>query len=684
MSPWLPWVAAALVALAAAAAEPDPAPAEEASGDEQPAATELVEEARARLTQVDVTVLGPSEIIGNLTAEDFKVRLGFKRVREFQLDNFCGGPLATAEGAGENRLAAARPPAPRASYLFYFDQPHLTLSGRRRSMQLARELIPRLIRGENRAMVVSNATDVVTLETFTADVESLLAAIDRLESDPKQWDTFAQQELSRIEDVVRALNDSENISAAVAKARVYQRDERWRTDKDLRRLESVLARLADVDPPKAAIYFADTLRVNAGEHYLSFFGSQALETDPVLTAIPLDAFAGTTAFDRVVNQASAQGIRLYTVQAEGLVAHMDSALPSSRAGNMAGRTAQSSRVRTLDAHNTLRSMSSETGGYAFINGAEAPVITDRIQDDFSCLYLISFDPSGYMEDAPHRVVVEVKHPEVVVRSRGRVVIQSQKTRLTSRLLAAFSAPDAVPDELEVHGALVPTGFRDGAYSALVQVAVPGLPLPGTTWDMGASLVSRDKVQAETSGRMSVSGAGVPVILESEIRFPPGEHELVAVARESRTDLIGSVEADGFWPDPKRGPASVGPIALLQPTEGVFLRDGNLRTSGSLARYEGQPVYTDRPTAFVALACRGRSDAVVIRVERSLSGDSTVEFPPIEVDLSEERCAQFRDLVPARTLGPGPYRYEIRVLHDGNVVARGERTFLAAEPEARNE
>jgi len=61
------------------------------------------------------------------------------------------------------------------------------------------------------------------------------------------------EQLPVIADVVRALNEEFDVSQAISLARMFQREERWRTDKNLRRLELTLGELSDSDSPKAVI-----------------------------------------------------------------------------------------------------------------------------------------------------------------------------------------------------------------------------------------------------------------------------------------------------------------------------------------------------------------------------------------------------------------------------------------------
>jgi VWFA-related protein len=648
---------------------------------DEPKAIGLVERAGTRLAQLDITVVGPPEVLATLTADDFTIKIHFTKVKEFRLDRLCDLPPTAEAAAPESEPLPDPGTAPqalsRATYLLYFDQTHMTLSGRQRSLELARELVERLIRDGSRGMIVSNAARLEVIEPFTDDAQRLRDALQRLETDRDQWDFFAQTEDARIEEVVRALNDEYDIQRAIGLARDYQKEEAWRADRGLRRLKLTLGQLHDPDPPKAVIYFADTMRSNPGEHYLSFFGDALRTNNSTLGIMASNSLLGGLPFDGVINEASAQGIRIYTVQAQGLVSQFDSrSVASAAMARTRYAPVSPSRVRVADAQETLSSMSGETGGHAFLNGVGASKIAERIVDDSSCVFLVSFDPTGFAQDSPLRAIVKTRREDIELRARGRIVIQSESARRTSELLRAFGSAGALSDPFELRAALVPTGFEDGQYSALLQLSVPGTPLQGSTWDLGATLVAREKIRDETSGRLSISGPGVPLIYESEIRFKPGAYELISVAHEGSSGLIASDELRFDWPAIDGSPATVGPIALLQPGEGAFLRDGETRSSGSVARVPSDGVLTDRPVALVGLVCRGRRQKGELEIRRSLVGASVTEFPQLEFDLELDRCAQLRDVVPEMTLAPGFYRYEVRVFQDERKLAEGQREFVA--------
>jgi len=179
----------------------------------------------------------------------------------------------------------------------------------------------------------------------------------------------------------------------------------------------------------------------------------------------------------------------------------------------------------------------------------------------------------------------------------------------------------------------------------------------------------------------MSGPGVPIVYECELEFKPGAYDIVAVAHEASSGLVASAEITLAWPGDSGPPATVGPIALLQPSSGAFLREGETRSTGSLARNHADPIYLDRPTALIGLVCRNRRKGGAVSVERSLVGSSVIELPPLSFDLDEDRCAQLRDVLPENTLTPGAYRYEVRVLQNDRIVDERSRDFVIVGPSA---
>ncbi|HXV76925.1 MAG TPA: hypothetical protein VD788_11480, partial [Candidatus Polarisedimenticolaceae bacterium] len=454
-------------------------------------------------------------------------------------------------------------------------------------------------------------------------------------------------------------------NAACGTARRFQIEESWQTDKSLRLLSLTLGQLAGLDPPKVVFYFADMMRQQAGAHFFSYIGSCSLTADDGVGR--QSGFGAEFAIDSVIEQAASYGTRVYAVRGEGLVAS------STSSRRMAfDNVAATNQQRYAHAGDSLAGLSIETGGRSFIHGETPAKIVQAVEQDMGCLYLVSFDPAGLPLDVPLSVSVEPRSRGVKIHTRGRIVIQSDRTRQISELMAAFASPRAGSADAPIFGAVIPTGFADGRYDALVQLRVPGSPLARAEWHLGASLLTRGELNDNVSAQIALDRPGVPAVFETQLGFRPGPYELILVAHDAVADQIGADRLEGGWPLRDEGPV-VGPIAIMQPASGAFVRDGEVRTHGALGLTEREPLRAAVPTAFVGLVCRGPEKGRLL-VHRSLSGMTEHPFPEMEVDLEVERCAQIRDLIPEGTMTPGRFAYRVRLLRDERTVAEGERSF----------
>ncbi|MBZ5637849.1 MAG: hypothetical protein LAO51_03730 [Acidobacteriia bacterium] len=686
--------------------------------EQKPKDLGLVEKTGAHLGQLEITVTGPRDIASRLTAADFEVQVGKRSIETFHLDSMC---------AADSSSTLARP----ANYLFYFDQQHLTPTGRRRALDVVREMIPRLILDGSRGMVVSSARTLKVFTQFTPRAELILKALRDMEVDPDQVDASPLREEGRVDEIesdieredadqkaehrrvgalqldlpdsctdtrannkrdqeIRSVTGSSQsssfrASAAAILAQQFEQDEMAAAREDLLRVVGLLRRFGGIESPKVFLYFADTMRRNAGEHFVKMVPPGAFSFARTITrkgavqqvsavsdrgaldsrwsgAEPTEGRwpgEGKTtgsegAFDEVLAEAAAQNVRFYPVQAEGL-------------------TFSSSRGQ--DAQDTLATLALETGGKAFLNGIPADQMAGDILTDLSCTYMISFDPTAFPMDRPLPVQVRVHGKRLSAHVQRKVVIQSESARRTSRLLAAYAGTHKA-DAGAITATVVPTGFVDGAFVGLVQVIVPSPSEKAGSWEIGGTIVSGNTAREIATRMITTNMAGIPVVFEAEETFPAGHQEVVAVARETSTDTVVSQVVDVTWPEIGAS-TTILPIAVMQPVNGAFVRGDATRAHGSVARSESEALRADVPTALVGLVCWSERETASLHVERSLRGDAetTLSFPALDLEPGNDRCTQVRDVIPAGTLGSGWFRYSIVVTQGQEELAKTERNFV---------
>jgi hypothetical protein len=233
-------------------------------------------------------------------------------------------------------------------------------------------------------------------------------------------------------------------------------------------------------------------------------------------------------------------------------------------------------------------------------------------------------------------------------------------------------------DVALRGVMIPTGFQNAKYSAMIQVAVDGSPLPNATWDLDVSFLAGRGTPEQYSGRVVGGEPGTPVVFEVQVEFDPGHYELTLSARETTAGQSATRELDDRWADPDRAKATISPIVLLQPAQGAFLRGESTRGQGALAIGDEGSMRIDLPAAVVMLVCRGATTRETVRVVRKLKGASTFEFETIDLEPGHDPCAQVRDIIRPGTLGPGFFSYEVSLVTGSGQIASAERKFAAGK------
>jgi VWFA-related protein len=613
--------------------------------------SDVEEHVETRLLQLDVNVTGPAEIITGLTTEDFELYLGDvvrggHRAHILSVDSAC-----RAENVYEKSPEPAVSPSLKTTYIFYFDQAHLTMEGRERSLEIARGLIDELVTTDSSAMIVSNGLDIRTFADLTSDRGELYDALERIEKDPRQFSPYSSNLDNQLNWLRHAFRHTP-YRHYLQTVKSWQEANIDHATFAFIRLSMLLHTLADLPMPKALFYFGDTICSRPGGH---IFGPRAF-----MDIGPTDRFAAAGVFDEMLSNAGVAGIRIFAIQA----------------GTPLGLPSRSNGAFTA----TLSSLGKRTGGEYFLYGTSVEKISRKVRKNISCLYVLSIDPTGLPKDERLGIRLLVKKPGVKSATRKQTMARSKSASMESSLLTAFMAPELMQSDITLNGTAIPVAYNDKKYSALVQVQAQASPLPETNWSMGVSLLSAG-LSDEASGNVSIDRPGVPIIFEAELDIPPEAFELLMVARETTSSEIGAMRIRGEWPDPDDAPVTVGPIALLQPVDALFLRDDKARTRGALGYPEEQSIRIDRPTSLVSLICRdGSGEAATYMAERRLVGSDAAMFPVTEIMFDgKERCIQMRDLIPEDTMTEGGFIYEIHVLSEGVIMAESERRFTAVDP-----
>ena len=656
----------------------------------QPTLTDRVEK---RLIQFEMRVSRKGDPVSGLSAADFDIELAGKPLSDFTVDDMCAGAS----------IVAARDTNPGSS-LFYFDEPELTREGRIRAVEVARRVAPALLERGHDLKIVRNGSAVLAETGWTHDASEVFAALDRIASDPGARDYLRdavdERDVERLIEEAASLLGGAGVSATVAgrqlptdctldskaigkainmvkrgsernaihamagSLRTIVNAELRRTGRDIARLRGAVQSLASRGSPKAVLYFADSLRSDPGRAMKTAFESIS-NWDPaavVARSTTIAPWNADGAMQSLTRDAAAFGVRFYAVEGRGL-------------------TNGSDWVRT--AQDTLASLGLETGGLSFVNGLQASSIADRIAADQACWYLVSFDPADRPRDRTLDLGIWPKERGLKVRAVSSVVIPGQQAQENARLVAA-NFGKSLPEDTPLAVAVYPVGGTDKSLQVMAQVTLPDSESSingDPRWEVAFEVVSNGEIGSRTTHRVRPPDDGRGPVYQTTLTVPSGPYEIVASVRDLVTDSTRRGSIEGAWAPVRADDIALSQVALAQPQHSGVVVDGEVNPHGIVVVGMDEAVDPKKPIGIVTSVCIGGPKAATYRAERSIFGDSVVEFDPISLTADGGRCVQIRDMVAAGSLSPGRVDYVVRVLSGERDVAVQSRAFQIREQTA---
>jgi VWFA-related protein len=368
---------------------------------------------------------------------------------------------------------------------------------------------------------------------------------------------------------------------------------------------------------------------------------------------------------------------------------------------------------------SLRVMSSETGGFATVNTNDFSTAFQRIVDDNSSYYVLGYYPSNDRRDGRFRKI-EVKvpgHPQARIRARkGYFAARGRAPETkpagpkdpTPELRNAMNSPlplselpmaaTAVvfkgpqPNGSVVVSTLIGAGTlpleeRDGAYRNSLELALVAVNQSGKTFSGGRNTLDLN-MQPDTAKRAAVLGFRVI----STIDLPPGRYTLRVGARENNTKKAGSVSYDLEVPDFTKEKLLMSSLAL---TSAASSAAPTARAKDPLQQLLPGPLSTHRefPQAdelalFAEVYDNNGNQPHKVRIQASLraEGGQSVFQTSEERDSTELKGSAggygFATRIPLKDVAPGLYVVRVEAqsqLGDRPTVMR-ESVIRVAAPE----
>jgi len=308
----------------------------------------------------------------------------------------------------------------------------------------------------------------------------------------------------------------------------------------------------------------------------------------------------------------------------------------------------------------------------------------RAQRDLACRYTVGFKIPANEAETSHKIGLSVK--DYNANYPVRIRLWSEEERRVSRLRAAFADPENFDQQLVRAGvfAMRPTGKT---WDALVALHFP-MPVDGkgNLVDVRASVLregGRKAREFERQVTVPVPSGGVgsvPVAMFADAALKPGDYEMtIALSRPERRNVVTTVVDFNVPEAPRDGGFLRGPVMARVQSDGVLMRidDEEIDQESELAR-----LLDERETVELLLvheikasdtllaywsACaagkgRDRGAATIHRQFVDEDGAQAYGFDPIVVQLEQKgkvSCGTRLDQVPAGSLSPGKYRFEVK-------------------------
>ena len=548
----------------------------------------------------------------------------------------------------------------------------------------ARQFVERYV-GANDLVAIVQTSGAGGGQDFTASRQRLVAAIDRFIGNKLKSATELKIEHYR-ETAARGVTEKPKDTEDLQRA--------FRARASLSALSGVAGYLSGVHGRrKALVYFGEGIDYDIANFV------EARDTSSVQGAMRDLVAAATRA-----------NVSIYSVDPRGLSTGMEDAInfvtiPEATSVGIGIASMQDELSRS---HTSMRAMSEETGGVAFLNRNDTDAAFRRIVEENSTYYILGYYPRDGRRDGRYRrVQVRMTRPGLQVRARpGYVAPVDAKARhaapslnvpVSPELLAALQSPVPVGGlslhvvatpfqgrkknaSLAVSVEVDPAGLtfteRNGVFENDVEVVIVPTDIKGKKARDGSSDTAELHLRTQTHALVMREG----IRLTRSLDLPAGTYRLHVGVREKSGGSIGTVSAEIDVPDLFKPPLQMSGIALAA--------ESNMRpTANPDPRFSD--VLPEPPTAARTfpredtLSVFAELYAMDVRTPHRIAIRTTVTADNGHVIFSSEDERRSEDLTSGNTGGTGGiWRHKVKIpikgVAPGRYVLRVEAQRLVGD------
>jgi VWFA-related protein len=562
----------------------------------------------------------------------------------------------------------------RRVIVLFFDLGSMSPDETQRAVDAAKKYVQKKMTAADMIAIVSLASSLRLDQDFTNNSEPLLRVLNRYTlAEGQGMDNGPTGDSDGIEETGNAFTPDET---------EYNQ---FNTDRKLQALQSISQVLSHFNQKKSVIYFSSGMT------------QTGIENEIALRA--------------AVNAAIKANVAIYTLDARGLEAQPPggSAQTASLRGQgmYSGSAVQSALDSNFASQETLTTLSSDTGGKAFLDSNDLGQVFDRVQRDTSAYYVLGYHSNNPLRDGRfRRIQVKVNRPGLSLEFRKGYYAPKDfehfNTQDKEQQMADELASDLPNTDVAVYMAASYFRLDDRRFYVPAALVVPGSQIPFTKGGDKdkASLDIIGEVLDEMKRPVSSIRETVKLSLDTaqEVRrknvqystgfiLTAGKYRFKFVVRENQSGRLGSLETEFTVPDIKKAPLKMSSVVLAsqrQPsakkTQSPLVRDGselvpNVARVFSLDQhlyllYEVYEPARDKPAEPAEAKDKSAEIKNPIHLLTSIEFFNgrikTYETPLVEarqLNAPDRKAAVFQFDVPLSQLKPGLYTCQINVIDD---------------------
>jgi VWFA-related protein len=515
------------------------------------------------LTNVVVRDKKTGEVVRGLTANDFQIQENGKpqKIISFDFQSVDqAAPLNEATVTGKsgntimgsmNRSATSTELRNHRLIVMFFDITSMQPEDLERAQDAARNYINHQMQAADLVAVVSLDSSLSLDRDFTANKQLLLNAVNAYSgTQGAGFESGATSTTNQVEDTTAFTADEQEYNDV-------------NTDRELFAFADIAHSLAYINEKKSLLYFSGGIQRDGIENQASLHAA--------------------------INAAVRANLSIYSVDARGLeaISPLGDASTGSLRGTGAynGSALQNNLDSNFNTQEVLATLSSDTGGKAFLDSNDFSPAFLRIQQDTSAYYVIGFRSTDTQKDGRYRrLTIKINRPNLKLEYRPgyyapadfRHANKDERERQLQEQLATDLPATDVELYLEAYYFRNDTGAGNPRFYVPVSLIVPGSQIPfvkggdrsKATLDIIGELkntAGQDMAEIRQTVKLAIDDS--QQVSRKNIQYttgfslPLGKYHLKFVVRENQTGRMGSFETDINLPDLKKFPLKLSSVVL---------------------------------------------------------------------------------------------------------------------------